>query len=168
MMAVEILEMGAGNASLKRSLKPTGRRLPCRPIPALSRPPHRQHPPGGRDPEDQPSRPPEGEGEPPPIIAGDEAESECIPIDGPRLRKRLVKQPETPATALSGEQRLLLLATWRRSGLPGGDMWRSWNARFRSSRDYLYERDIVVAGRPLPDGVPIRLSTHSGTASRGQ
>ena len=89
-------------------------------------PQHRRRPPGSRDPEDHPAEPPEDEAEPPPIIAGDEPECECIPIDGPRLRrcgrgKRLVKQPETPATPLSGEQRLLLLDTWRRSGLPAGD-----------------------------------------------
>jgi hypothetical protein len=38
---------------------------------------------------------------------------------------------------------------------------------FRRLRDYLYERDIVVAGRPLPDGAPILFGRH-GTASRGQ
>jgi hypothetical protein len=38
---------------------------------------------------------------------------------------------------------------------------------YRRLRDYLYERDVVVAGRPLPDGAPIASSRH-GTASRGQ
>jgi hypothetical protein len=38
---------------------------------------------------------------------------------------------------------------------------------YRKLRDYLHERDIVVAGRPLPDGAPIR-STKHGSASRGQ
>jgi hypothetical protein len=38
---------------------------------------------------------------------------------------------------------------------------------FRRLRDYLYERDIVVAGRPLPAGVPIA-SSRRGTVSRGQ
>ena len=38
---------------------------------------------------------------------------------------------------------------------------------FRRLRDYLAERDVVVAGRPLPDGVPIA-SSRRGTASRGQ
>jgi hypothetical protein len=38
---------------------------------------------------------------------------------------------------------------------------------FRQVRDYLYERDIVVAGRPLPDGIPISSSRH-GSVSRGQ
>jgi hypothetical protein len=38
---------------------------------------------------------------------------------------------------------------------------------YRSLRDYLYERDLVVAGRPLPDGVPIA-SSRNGTTSRGQ
>lgn len=38
---------------------------------------------------------------------------------------------------------------------------------FRRLRDYLYQRDLVVAGRPLPAGVPIASSRH-GSASRGQ
>lgn len=40
-------------------------------------------------------------------------------------------------------------------------------AIYRQLRDYLYDQDIVVAGRPLPDGVPIACSK-KGTASRGQ
>jgi hypothetical protein len=38
---------------------------------------------------------------------------------------------------------------------------------YRRLRDYLYDRDVVVAGRPLPDGTPIA-SRREGTASRGQ
>jgi hypothetical protein len=38
---------------------------------------------------------------------------------------------------------------------------------YRSLRDFLHERDLVVAGRPLPDGAPIASSRH-GSASRGQ
>jgi hypothetical protein len=38
---------------------------------------------------------------------------------------------------------------------------------FRQLRDYLYERDLVVAGRPLPPAMPIMISRH-GTVSRGQ
>lgn len=40
-------------------------------------------------------------------------------------------------------------------------------ALYRELRDYLHKRDIVVAGRPLPEGVPIA-SSRKGTASRGQ
>ncbi len=40
-------------------------------------------------------------------------------------------------------------------------------ALFRRLRDYLYEKDFIVAGRPLPDGVPIASSRH-GTVTRGQ
>ncbi len=40
-------------------------------------------------------------------------------------------------------------------------------AAFRRLRDYLHERDLEVAGRPLPEGAPIAAS-RSGTASRGQ
>lgn len=38
---------------------------------------------------------------------------------------------------------------------------------YRKLRDLLHDRDFVVAGRPMPDGVPIRTSKY-GTASRGQ
>ncbi len=38
---------------------------------------------------------------------------------------------------------------------------------YRLLRDYLYERDLVVAGRPLPEGAYIASSRH-GTVSRGQ
>jgi hypothetical protein len=38
---------------------------------------------------------------------------------------------------------------------------------YRRLRDYLQDREITVAGRPLPDGVPIASSRH-GTVSRGQ
>jgi hypothetical protein len=38
---------------------------------------------------------------------------------------------------------------------------------YRRLRDYLHDRDFVVAGRPLLEGMPIGSSRH-GTASRGQ
>ncbi len=38
---------------------------------------------------------------------------------------------------------------------------------YRKLRDYMHERDIVVAGRALPEGASIAASRH-GTASRGQ
>jgi len=34
-------------------------------------------------------------------------------------------------------------------------------------RDYLYEHELEVAGRPLPEGMPIACSKF-GTVSRGQ
>ncbi len=40
-------------------------------------------------------------------------------------------------------------------------------ASFRRLRDHLHDRDLEVAGRPLPEGAPIAAS-RSGTASRGQ
>jgi hypothetical protein len=40
-------------------------------------------------------------------------------------------------------------------------------ALYRRLRDYLYERDVIVAGRPLPEGYPIA-SSRQGTVSRGQ
>jgi hypothetical protein len=38
---------------------------------------------------------------------------------------------------------------------------------YRRLRDYLHDHDVTVAGRPLPNGVPIA-SSKSGTVSRGQ
>jgi hypothetical protein len=38
---------------------------------------------------------------------------------------------------------------------------------YRRVRDYLYDHDIMVAGRPLPEGIPIA-SSRRGTVSRGQ
>ena len=40
-------------------------------------------------------------------------------------------------------------------------------ALYRKLRDYMHERDIVVAGRAIPEGASISASRH-GTASRGQ
>jgi hypothetical protein len=40
-------------------------------------------------------------------------------------------------------------------------------ALYRRLRDYLYDRDVIVAGRPLPEGHPIA-SSRQGTVSRGQ
>jgi hypothetical protein len=40
-------------------------------------------------------------------------------------------------------------------------------AAYRALRDYLHGRDVVVAGRPLPEGVQIA-SSRSGSVSRGQ
>jgi transposase len=70
-----------------------------------------------------------------PIIAGDELEGEDVPIEddepsmpieAPRLQqpvrgRRLARKPDGPTAPLTAEQRLLLLDTWRRSGLPAGD-----------------------------------------------
>jgi hypothetical protein len=40
-------------------------------------------------------------------------------------------------------------------------------AMYRKLRDYLHDRDFVVAGRPLDDGNPIA-GSRSGSVSRGQ
>ncbi|HEV3021996.1 MAG TPA: hypothetical protein VGX76_06000, partial [Pirellulales bacterium] len=40
-------------------------------------------------------------------------------------------------------------------------------ALFRQLRDYLYDHELEVAGRPLPPGMPISCSKF-GTVSRGQ
>jgi hypothetical protein len=41
-------------------------------------------------------------------------------------------------------------------------------AIYRALRDHLHEKDIVVAGRPLPMEAPIAMDAKKGTASRGQ
>ena len=39
---------------------------------------------------------------------------------------------------------------------------------YRKLRDALYDRDVVVAGRPLPEGYPVAASAKHGSVSRGQ
>ncbi len=41
-------------------------------------------------------------------------------------------------------------------------------AIYRALRDHLHEKDMVVAGRPLPMEAPIAMDAKKGTASRGQ
>jgi len=41
-------------------------------------------------------------------------------------------------------------------------------ALYREIRDFLHEKDIVVAGRPLPYEAPIAMNARKGSASRGQ
>ena len=56
-------------------------------------------------------------------------------LDNPRRGRRLVKKADQKALALTAEQRLLLLDTWQRSGLPAGD----FAALVGLSRYTLYE-----------------------------
>jgi transposase InsO family protein len=50
----------------------------------------------------------------------DEAE-ELPHLQSPRRGRRLVAKPATPTPPLTPQQRLLILDTWQRSGLPAGD-----------------------------------------------
>jgi transposase len=71
---------------------------------------------------------------------GNEEVSRVPLLAGRRRGKRLVKKEATRAAPLTPEQRLLLLDTWRRSGLPAGDFGAlvglsrhtlySWKKRF--------------------------------------
>ncbi len=72
---------------------------------ALSAPGRLTPPP---DPEAEPAEPP------------DEAE-EFPRLQSPRRGRRLVAKPATPTPPLTPQQRLLILDTWQRSGLPAGD-----------------------------------------------
>jgi len=104
--------------------------------------PRQAAPPGTAEPASPGRRPPPAEpgtdpliieDEPPdcePNPAGDEvapAEAEQPPpSEVPRLQqpprgKRIGRKADAPAPPLTGEQRLLLLDTWRRSRLPAGD-----------------------------------------------
>src|SRR5262245_62300249 len=56
-------------------------------------------------------------------------------LDHPRRGRRLVKKADQKALALSPEQRLLLLDTWQRSGLPAGD----FHAAVGLCHDQLFE-----------------------------
>ncbi|MGE0161452.1 MAG: IS481 family transposase [Gemmatimonadales bacterium] len=78
----------------------------------------------------------------PPLIPG----VDDLPFPAPRLSarrrgKRLVKKPDLPRGPLTAEQRLLLLDTWKKSGLPAGDFSAlvgvskhtlyAWRSRFK-------------------------------------
>ena len=82
-------------------------------------------------------------GEPPPEEPFEEVRKRLLA--GPRKSKgqRLVKPEESPQAAMTPEQRLLILDTWQRSGLPAGDFaplvglskhtLYSWKKRFDES-----------------------------------
>ncbi len=82
-------------------------------------------------------------GEPPPEEPFEEIRKRLLA--GPRKSKgrRLVKPEESPQPAMTPEQRLLILDTWQRSGLPAGDFaplvglskhtLYSWKKRFEES-----------------------------------
>ena len=71
----------------------------------------------------------------------DEAE-ELPHLQSPRRGRRLVAKPATPTPPLTPQQRLLILDTWQRSGLPAGDFaplvgvskftLYSWKQRFEA------------------------------------
>jgi hypothetical protein len=58
------------------------------------------------------------------VIEKDDALSTepLLPLMGRRRqRQKTLAKPKPPAETLTAEQRLLILDTWRRSGLPAGD-----------------------------------------------
>src|SRR5262245_41774448 len=73
---------------------------------------------GDEAPEDQPNPEP-GDGTPPP--AEPAPRRELPRLQQPPRGQRSLRKAEPPAPPLTAEQRLLLLDTWRRSGLPAGD-----------------------------------------------
>jgi transposase len=125
-----------------------GRDLGCLP-PASEGPPFAQPEQGGPGPWPSPAPPPAADevvvdldelgqdlGWSPPAGAGP-----ALPRREQRRRgRRLVAPAQTPPAPISPEQRLLLLDTWRRSGLPAGDFaalvgvskhtLREWQRRF--------------------------------------
>lgn len=87
-----------------------------------------------------------------------------------------VLEPIAPVRGESPEQALAADSQFRRvidSLLPAQAAVTFWVypdsfAIFRQLRDLLYDRDITVAGRPLPEGRPIAASSRHGSRSRGQ
>jgi transposase InsO family protein len=98
---------------------------------------------------------------------GDATATEDLPelprLQSPRRGRRLVQQPATPPPALTPQQRLLLLDTWQRSGLPAGDFAAlvglskytlySWKKKFDSQgpAGLLDQPRGAPAGSKLPD-----------------
>jgi transposase len=83
--------------------------------------------------------PPDPDAEP----ADQPDEAEELPhLQSPPRGRRLVQKPATPAPPLTPQQRLLILDTWQRSGLPAGDFaplvgvskftLYSWKQRFEA------------------------------------
>jgi hypothetical protein len=92
------------------------------------------------------------------------------------LKSDLVVEPAQPIRGETPSQALLVNSQFRQvvdhinPKLAAVTFWvypDSFGV-FRQLRDFLYEREIVVAGRPLPDSMQITLSSHGGSASRGQ
>jgi transposase InsO family protein len=89
--------------------------------------------PGRPDRDGSPPAPPAGVPDPTPALpeggltelpdteAGPEERRELPRLQTPRRGRRLVHKPATPPPPLSPQQRLLLLDTWQRSGLPAAD-----------------------------------------------
>jgi transposase InsO family protein len=80
-------------------------------------------PPAGPDPNpapppSDPTQPPDPGADPP---LAEEDPQELPRLQGPRRGRRLVLKPDSPPPPLTPQQRLLLLDTWQRSGLPAGD-----------------------------------------------
>jgi hypothetical protein len=74
------------------------------------------------DPHDEPQGSPvpaEREGEPPQTV--DSPQPRIPRLGQPPHGKRITRKSDGPAQNLTAQQRLLLLDTWRRSGLPAGD-----------------------------------------------
>src|SRR5262245_45554343 len=74
--------------------------------------------PGPTPPPSGPKEPPDPGADPPPDEDGCQ---ERPRLQSPRRGRRLVAKPASPPPALTPQQRLLLLDTWQRSGLPAGD-----------------------------------------------
>jgi hypothetical protein len=105
----------------------------------------------------------------PPIIAGEQPEGEPVSegefpedmppaatrVKAPRTR-RLVRKPDEPTPPLTGEQRLLLLDTWRRSGLPAGDFGApvgiSKHTLYSWKKKFEMEGPAGLAARPAEPG----------------
>jgi transposase InsO family protein len=110
--------------------------------------PGRLDPDGPTTPPDDPTAlPPSGCLSPPPDpdseATGRADDPEEFPrLQSPRRGRRLVQKPATPTPPLTPQQRLLILDTWQRSGLPAGDFaplvgvskytLYSWKQRFEA------------------------------------
>jgi transposase len=121
---------------------PSAEATPSGPVPGrldLDRPAAAPHDPGALSAPGRLTPPPDPGAEPadPP----DEAE-ELPHLQSPRRGRRLVAKPATPTASMTPQQRLLILDTWQRSGLPAGDFaplvgvskytLYSWKQRFEA------------------------------------
>ena len=129
-------EGGGGLAERSEPERSDGERSGASPPPPSATPPRR--PPWSEDSPVQGSSPQDEGAWTPPPVGNDDAELESLddesadaaalptllpPLAGrsPRGRSRRLVLPDAKAAPLTPQQRLLLLDTWQRSGLPAGD-----------------------------------------------
>src|SRR6516225_9431389 len=105
---------GVGRVQRSEPERSDGERSGARPTPSVT-PPDGPHSPPSSHPDDDDREPPE------PSVTVPNDKGPGPRLSGRRRGRRLISPESSPTPSLNAEQRLLLLDTWQRSGLPAGD-----------------------------------------------